>query len=148
MIRYIKLDIGGILMFIFLLVESASTEPPLSLLLWLGIGVLLSIPISFFVLPKVKDKLIQDHSSFLDRRPPSGVWFFISIGAIGGLIALIIELIGREQSLHELLIVCLSVLICCFTAIGTLVLILERRYKKQAYLRMPDGLVFLDQESD
>ena len=144
MIRYIGLDISGILMFIFLLREVSADMPPLSLFSWSGVGVLLSIPISYFILPKVRNKLVQGQRSFLDRRPPGGVWFFISIGAVAGFFAVIIEAIGGTQILNDLLLVWLSILICSFIAVGIYILILERRYKKKAFLRMPDGLVFLD----
>ena len=144
MIRYLWLDIIGILMFALLLGEVATNAPLLALSTWLGIGVMLSIPILYFILPKIRRKLVQGQSSFLDRRPPGGVWFFLSIGTAGGVIAFIIESISGTQILNGLLLICLSGLISSFTTIGIYVLILERRYKKKAYLRMPDGLVFLD----
>ena len=53
--------------------------------------------------------------------------------------------IGGDQILKAFFLLWLAVLICSFTIIGVYVLILERRHKKKASLRMPDGLVFLDQ---
>jgi hypothetical protein len=130
-------------MLILLLGEAATHAPLLALVAWPGIGLLLSVPISYFILPRVRNKLIQGQSSFLDKRPPGGIWFFLSIGTVGGILAFIIESISGTQILNGLLLVWLSVLISSFTTIGIYVLILERRYKKKAYLRMPDGLVFL-----
>ncbi len=131
-------------MLILLLGEAAAYTPPLALIAWLGFGATLSIPISYFILPKVQSKLVQGKSSFLDRRPPGGVRFFLSIGAVGGLLAFIVESISGTQILNGLLLLCLSVLISTFTTIGVYVIILEKKHKKKAYLRMPDGLVFLE----
>ncbi len=146
MIRYIWLDIIGVLMLILLLAEAATYAPLSALFIWIGIGVLLSLPISYFILPKIRSKLVQGQNSFLDRRPPGGVWFFVLVGVVGAFLAFIIEYISNTQLLSTLLLVCLSVLISTFAIIGIYVLLLERRHNKKAYLRMPDGLVFLDQK--
>jgi hypothetical protein len=135
-------------MFIILLGEVATNVSTLSLFLRIGTGALLSIPISYFILPKVRDKLVKGQSSFLDRRPPGASGFFLLLGVVGGFLAFIIDYISNTQILSALLLVCLSVLISSFTIIGIYVLLLERRHKKKAYLRMPDGLVFLDQKGD
>ena len=137
MIRYLWLDIIGILMFALLLGDAATYAQLLALFIWIGIGAVFSMPISYFILPKVRSKLVQGQSSFLDRRPPGGVWFFLSIGAAGGFLAFIIESIGGTQILNGLLLMCLSFLISSFTTVGVYVLILEQRHKKKAYLKMP-----------
>jgi hypothetical protein len=94
-------------MLVQLTLDAATFVPPLVLITWLGFGVLLSIPVAYFILPKVHAKLVQGKSSFLDWRPPGGVWFFLSIGVIGGVLAFIIESISGSQILNGLLLTCL-----------------------------------------
>jgi hypothetical protein len=144
MIRYLWLNISGILMLILLLGEASMSTPMFTTITWAGIGVILSVPILYVILPRIRNKLVQNKNSLLDRRPPTGVWFFLSIGAVGGLLAATISSISGKQILTDLLLLCLSVLISSFTAIGIHILLLERRHKKKAYLRFPDGMIFLD----
>ncbi|MBI4681451.1 MAG: hypothetical protein HY753_09695 [Nitrospirae bacterium] len=147
MIRYLQANIVAVISFGFFLIETIGENSFFSVSLWIGLGIFFAIPTSFMFARLIQRKLILKSSSFLDHRPIGGVWFFIIVGVVIGVIVGIFKTVGGEKYekiMQMLFILCLSLLTATFVIIGIYVFVLERKYRKRVYIGMPNGLFFLE----
>lgn len=141
MIRYLWADVLAVVVLLIYLFESIKDISSSTLYLLISIGGFLAAPVAYMLAKLIKQKLIENRSSFLDRTPPGGVWLFILIGAVVGILLFILELISGKTIVSEAIVVVSSLLISLFIIIGVYILSLERKHAKKIYIGI-QGFIF------
>lgn len=145
MIRYLWSDVLAIIVLLFYLFDSAKYISMPSLYLMIGIGGCLAAPIAFILSKLIRQKLIKNQSSFLDRIPPGGVWLLILVAVVIGLLIFIVEMIGGKTIASGIIVVWLSFLSTLFFILGIYIYILERKHSKEIYIGV-QGFVFRERK--
>jgi drug/metabolite transporter (DMT)-like permease len=144
-IRYLWSDALAVFVLLFYLFDSTKDISMPSLYLMIGIGGCFAAPTAFILSKLISRKLIQNQSSFIDRTPPGGVWLFILVGVVVGLLFFIVEMIGGRTIASEIIVVCLSFLSALFIILGIYIFILERKHDKKIYIGV-QGFVFRERK--
>ncbi len=145
MIRYLWSDAMAVLVLVFYLFDYIKDISMPLLYFMIGLGVSLATPVAFILSKLIRRKLIEKQSSFIDRAPPGGVWLFISVGVIIGLLFFIVEMIAGKTVVSEIIVVCLSFLAALFIILGVYIFFLEQKYDKKIYLGV-QGFVFRERK--
>ncbi len=147
MTRYLYFVIIAIGVSVFLWIDAVRGMPYTIIAKWVAIGIIFALPMAFILMKYMNRKLILKKNSFLDKRPPGGVWFFILMGALVSSFFFIIGTalgMDSEEIEHMLSIIGLSFTTATFSVLTFYVYVLERKYKKKVYIGPPNGLYFSD----
>ena len=146
--RYISTIAMTVPLFVAETVWAAIGLGPWTICFALLTGIAISVLIGWYMCTGLRRYLFHGQTNFLLRRPPGGVWFFILLGLLIGVIgAPLLMILGGSLLLRTVGVTVGTIAAGSFGIVGIYVLRLERSQGKRIFM-WPDGFFFEENGHD